>query len=576
MKRLLTFILALSTVLSLCTFCAVGAAEGDAAEFPFGDVPASRWSNPYIVLMYNEGIVGGKTARVFAPADNIKRAEFVKILCGVAGADTEGATHGFTDVVSGSWYEPYVAWAAEQGIVGGVAPGRFAPDALITRQDMATMIYRYVENVLYSEVPEEEPAAPDGETAEDTEEEPAEPKGLPVVNEPVEFTDCADIADYAKEAVSAMQQAGIIGGVGNADGTFRFEPKSNATREQAAKMLGELYMIINEGVTLPEAVQPTAYTIKYVTDFGSMTNAPTEYRTGEGTKVPNPVKEGYTFLGWSGTGLGRLVKDLKLNAPIVGDLTLTAMWTPTKYKITYELNGGTISGAPASYTIETNGLSIPKPVKHGSVFKGWIVNHVGSYTKSYSIDRGRTGDLTLTAVWENMPPQEYVMRVLVEWANERDEDTLNGVAYYRENTSASTPYPSSLWISVGDSASSTIASRVYIDKYTYVIELELNREDERFKLTVGKWTAEKNVRHGNMYLANGSVSYIGNDPEFTLKQYPYMMDGWGNAYNLEMNPDEEAIREIVAQELVRMYNWLNDIYHNRIKSGSYDMSCFGL
>ncbi|MBQ8696420.1 MAG: S-layer homology domain-containing protein, partial [Clostridia bacterium] len=569
---------------------------------------------PYVVLMYNEGIVGGRRARVFAPADYIKRSEFVKILCGVAGADTEGAEHGFTDVVSGSWYEPYVAWAAEQGIVGGVSAGKFAPDRLITRQDMATMIYRYVTKVLYPEVPSEpaEPSEPIGPTlpvtpitpedpsgpeitlpvepepplvtmsensepAESTEPtESLEGDGLPVVNEPVEFTDGADIAEYAVEAVSAMQQAGIIGGVGNPDGTFRFEPKNNATREQACKMLGELFLIINEDMTLPEAVQPTPYTIKYVTDFGEMSGAPKEYRTGEGTKVPNPVKEGYAFLGWSGTGLGRLVKDLKLNAPIVGDLTLTAVWTPTEYKITYELNGGTVSGAPTGYTIETNGLKIPNPVKHGSVFKGWKVNGAGGSAKNYTINRGRTGDMTLTAVWEELPPQEYVMRALAQWADERDEDTLNGVAYYREDTSASTPYPSSMWISVGNLAGSTIASRIYIDKYTYVVELKLNREDETFKLTVEKWKDENNIKNGNMYLAYGSVSYIGNDPEFTMKQYPYMMDGWGNAYNLEANPDEEAIRAIAAQELVRMYNWLNDIYHNRIKSGKFDMTCFGL
>lgn len=274
MKRLFAVIMAVAMLFTCAVFVGAGTDEaGDELIFPFRDVPAARWSNPYIAMLYGEGIVGGRSAASFAPADNIKRAEFVKILCGVAGADTDGYTHAFTDVVKGAWYEPYVSWAASEGIVNGIGAGRFAPDALITREDMATMIYRYVKSTLTPDVSDREDGALPGmpikpiNPGEPIITLPVEPKptpeimslsegALPERNEPVTFSDFADIADYAAEAVSAMQQAGVIGGVANADGTFRFEPKKNATREQAAKMLGELYMIINPTVTLPDPVHP--------------------------------------------------------------------------------------------------------------------------------------------------------------------------------------------------------------------------------------------------------------------------------------------------------------------------------
>ncbi len=456
MKRIVSLLMASVMLLGMCTFCSFVSGQGNGAtEFPFGDVPASRWSNPYVVLLQREGIVGGKKENVFAPADNIKRSEFVKMLAGVVEADTNGATHAFTDVVSGAWYEPYVAWAASEGIVNGVAEGKFAPDALVTRQDMATMIYRFATLVLYPEVEElpsdpdssesaededpsdlpapTEPGAPQGptyvlstellptpevmsdepesapgstETADPTESsesempsDPGESKGLPIVNEAIAFSDDGEIAEYAKDAVSAMQQAGIIGGVTNGDDTFRFEPKNKATREQSAKMLAMLYLIINEDKELPEPVKPKAYTIKYVIDSGEISGAPTEYYTGEGTKVPNPTRKNYTFLGWTGTGLGKPVKNLVLNAPIAGDLTLTAKWTPTKYKITYKLGGGKAPGAKSEYTFKDS-FTLPTPTRAGYEFLGWSGTGVSGIQKTVKVSAGSTGARTYTANWK--------------------------------------------------------------------------------------------------------------------------------------------------------------------------------
>lgn len=178
--------------------------------FPFTDVPESRWSYPYIRQLYDAGVVSGMTATTFAPAENMTRAQFVTMLAGLQSADVSAYRTGqFTDVPADAWYAPYVSWAAENGVVYGVSDTAFAPDADISRQDMAVMVYRYAERFgirLGTDVP------------------------------PVTFADAGDIAAYALPAVQALQRAGVISGM--PDGSFR--PREHMTREQACVVLSAL------------------------------------------------------------------------------------------------------------------------------------------------------------------------------------------------------------------------------------------------------------------------------------------------------------------------------------------------
>lgn len=185
-------------------------AEKDADPVPeisFQDVPSDAWYAEYVTYLTEKSIVSGKTANTFAPNDFVTRAEFVKIIAGVAGADvTSAAGSSFSDVDAGAWYAPYVAWAAENGIVTG-SGDKFNPNSRITRQDMAVIIDRYVEKLA--------------------------PKKLENVNDKVDFADNSSISSYAADAVASMQQAGIISG----KGANNFAPKDNATRAEACKML---------------------------------------------------------------------------------------------------------------------------------------------------------------------------------------------------------------------------------------------------------------------------------------------------------------------------------------------------
>ena len=119
--------------------------------------------------------------------------------------DTSNTNCNFSDVADDVWYHDAVAIAVNNGIVTGVSENEFAPDALITRQDMAVMISRAAQAAQLNI-----------------------PSGAELV-----FTDNTEISDYASQAVAEMSRAKII--TGFEDGTF--SPKTNATRAQAVVMI---------------------------------------------------------------------------------------------------------------------------------------------------------------------------------------------------------------------------------------------------------------------------------------------------------------------------------------------------
>lgn len=188
-------------------------APGDAAgKQTFADIDG-HWAEQDIIWMLENGYVNGKTATAFDPEGIITRAEFVQLLYNLTGDKENAADAGFADV-DGQWFADAVNWAAAAGVASGewLRDGEiiFSPNAPISRQDMAVMLHNYVNKVA------------DG--------------GLEASQAAIEFTDAAAISAYARGAVSAMQQAGLISGVADGAG-YAFQPKAFATRAQAAKIL---------------------------------------------------------------------------------------------------------------------------------------------------------------------------------------------------------------------------------------------------------------------------------------------------------------------------------------------------
>jgi hypothetical protein len=172
----------------------------------FADVSDSHWAAGYIYDLVSRGVLTGRNDAVFAPGDSVTRAEFTAILFRMSGDAPSVSKNAFSDVAAKSWYAGYVTWAAEAGVVQGMGGLAFAPDAGVSREDMAVMILRYAD---YKGI-----KLSDSEAA-------------------VTFEDENQISGYARTAVAKIQKAGIAGGVG---GGF-FAPRGAANRAETAKMI---------------------------------------------------------------------------------------------------------------------------------------------------------------------------------------------------------------------------------------------------------------------------------------------------------------------------------------------------
>ncbi|MBQ3760244.1 MAG: InlB B-repeat-containing protein, partial [Synergistaceae bacterium] len=150
------------------------------------------------------------------------------------------------------------------------------------------------------------------------------------------------------------------------------------------------------------------YSISYDLQGGSVTTAnPTSYDvTTETFKLNNPTRTGYTFAGWTGTGLTEASTDVTIPTGSTDDRSYTATWTAIEYMISYTLNNGNVSGNPDKYTIESEAITLNNPTKNGYQFTGWTGTDLSGKTQTVTIPTSSTGDRTYTA---NFSPIVYTI-----------------------------------------------------------------------------------------------------------------------------------------------------------------------
>ena len=134
----------------------------------------------------------------------------VTILYRMEGSPKVGAKNPFKDVPAKTWYTDAAIWGAQNGIVYGRGAGVFAPNAKVTREEMATFLNRYFCEYHHTD--------------------------LKPVSHQARFADQSKVSSWAKTAVSNMTKAGILNGIPRNGETY-FEPQSFASRSQAAKVL---------------------------------------------------------------------------------------------------------------------------------------------------------------------------------------------------------------------------------------------------------------------------------------------------------------------------------------------------
>lgn len=295
-------------------------------ENPFADVKSGSWYEAAVLYARANGFFDGTSATTFEPEGSMTRAMFVTVLgrmAGVEAADYAGATD-FIDVAEGTWYAPFVKWAARYGITTGTGNGKFSPDGRITREEMAVFFVRYFETF---------DAMPKADTT--------------VTTKPA---DLDEVSSWAQDAAGKLWALGLLNGDG-----VNFAPKDKATRAQTAALCQRTDKAVEtwysepgvkservsvepgsgqeSGDKKPEEQKPsgggssggttvtTHYEVSFVVEGASMPKS----TVAAGTRISSlstPTVEGKVFLGWYYDSA--LTRAAGTNDTVNGNMTLYA------------------------------------------------------------------------------------------------------------------------------------------------------------------------------------------------------------------------------------------------------------
>ena len=179
----------------------------DCPSAPFTDVDTAKWYHLSVDYVLTHKMMNGVSSRVFAPNANLTRGMLVQILYNLEGKP-KGTAANFSDVQADAWYAEAVGWAASNKVVTGYADGTFRPNAAVTREQAAAILYRY-----------------------------AQSKGIDVsVGENTNILSYVDVQQASEYAIPALQWA-VGAGVLNGKNGGRLAPTGTATRAEIAAIM---------------------------------------------------------------------------------------------------------------------------------------------------------------------------------------------------------------------------------------------------------------------------------------------------------------------------------------------------
>ena len=172
------------------------------AAYTITDVSRTSWFYADAAFVYEKGLFSGTDSSTFSPDASMTRAMLVTVLYRLEGQPAVTGSSSFADVKSGVYYERAVIWAAANGIVTGTGSASFSPDAKVTREQLAAILYRYAQ---YRKLDTSANAKLNG------------------------FSDADNVSGYASAALGWAVAEGLVNGASG-----RLMPKGNATRAQVA------------------------------------------------------------------------------------------------------------------------------------------------------------------------------------------------------------------------------------------------------------------------------------------------------------------------------------------------------
>ncbi|MFD0589384.1 S-layer homology domain-containing protein [Paenibacillus sp. GCM10027627] len=338
----------------------------------FEDVTPSAWFYDAVMFVKQNNLFSGTSKERFSPDTTMSRAMFVTVLGRFAKVDvSQYKTFAFIDVQPDAWYAPYVQWASESGITSGTGSSSFLPDAAISREQMAVLIFKYFESNL---IPYQK------------------------TNKTTKPKDLSDISPWAVDAAVKLWQAGLFAG----DANGNFQPSAKATRAEAAA----IFMRMDKAALADDG---TTYTVAFNPNGGAPINSLSLKRGESLNQLPLAYKQGSIFNGW--------YKDRAFTQPVMSgdtvksDMTLYANYIaspddavkiiPNAYAMdqmpNFSINVKDSTGKMTAAAVQA-GMTFKSPSNPD--FAGFAVTGSnGRFTvaaKSGSFEEGSTYQITLT------------------------------------------------------------------------------------------------------------------------------------------------------------------------------------
>lgn len=396
-KKAVALLLVLSLVLGLLPATAMAT-----GRMPFTDVKETDWFYDAVQYVYEKDMMNGTGESTFSPDITTTRGMIVTILYRLEGLPSvEG--ENFTDVSADQYYSDAVAWASANNIVNGYGDGTFGPNDPITREQLAAILYRYMQYKGYA---------------------------TEATGDISEFTDGSQVSSYAVEAMNWAVGVGLISGVGN----NTLAPKDIATRAQVAMIL----------MRFCTTIASVSYTVTFEYNYDNKGVYKTVTVEGDKTvdKPTNPTRSGYSFDGWYTAEEDG--EKFHFDTVISADITLYAQWSKTgggssgsggyvppsydgrsesgPYSITFDSAGG--STVPEQIVEENQIVVEPEdPERDGYIFLGWLTDE----DEYFEFDEVVNKNLTLTADWVKESEIDYGLDDILRIdSSEPIEQSLDG------------------------------------------------------------------------------------------------------------------------------------------------------